>query len=152
VRSADQMDRAVQTHHLQEALLGRVARGREWATPGVEAALRRALAGVETGLEAASPRLQASLRIIADELAGKVEATTPRLHERIARLFPAAEFRPHAIPIGKKARTIWWLAAAIVAIAGGVVLWRAVRPVPEPEVAPEGETAGDRPPQVQPDV
>lgn len=152
MRSADQMDRAVHTHHLQEALRGRVVRGREWATPGVEAALRRALAGIDTGLEAASPRLQASLRIIADELAGKVEATTPRLHERIARLIPAAEPRPQAIPIGRKPRTIWRLAAAIVVIAGGIVLWRAVRPVPEPEVAPEGETAGDRPPQVQPDV
>jgi hypothetical protein len=152
VHSADQMDRAVQAHHLQEALLGRVVRGREWATPGVEAALRRALAGVETGLEAASPRLQASLRIIADELAGKVEATTPRLQERIARLIPAAGLRPQTPPIGRKSRAISWLAAAIVAIAGGVVLWRAVRPVPEPEVAPEGETAGDRPLQVQPVV
>ncbi|RAM39073.1 hypothetical protein DBZ45_01585 [Arthrobacter globiformis] len=152
MRSAHQTDREVQIRHLQETLLGRVARGREWATPGVEAALRQALAGIETGLEAASPRLQASLRTLADELAGKVEAAAPRLHQRIPRLIPEGELRPQTTPTGKQSRTIWWLTAAIVAIAGGVVLWRAVRPVPEPKVAPEGETAGDQPPDVQPVV
>jgi len=77
-------------------------------------------------------------------------AAMPQLDQRIARLIPEAELRPQTTAIGKQSRTIWCVTAAIVAVAGGVVLWRAVRPVPEPEVAPEGETAGDRPPDVQP--
>jgi hypothetical protein len=142
VRTSDQIDRAAQARHLQEALLTRVAKGREWATPGVEAALRRALTGIDTGLEAASPRLQASLRTIADELAGRVETATPRLHERIAKLLPVAETPAQPAPPQKPTTIPWWfIPAALAAAAGGVALWRVMRSAPEPEVAPAPETA-----------
>lgn len=145
MRTSDQIDRAAQARHLQEALLTRVAKGREWATPGVEAALRRALMGIDTGLEAASPRLQASLRTIADELAGRVETATPRLHERIAKLIPVAESPAQAVPPQKTTRILWFIPAALAAVAGGVAMWRVMRSVPEPEIgpAPEAATAGE---------
>ncbi|MBT2548054.1 hypothetical protein [Arthrobacter sp. ISL-65] len=148
MHTSDQIDRAAQARHLQETLLARLARGREWATPGIEVALRRALTGIDTGLETASPRLQASLRTIADELAGRVEAATPRLHERIARLIPEAEIQPQGIPSGKAIRKLWWfLVGGTVGMAGGLAVLRAARRVSKPEeVAPAGETAGDWPP------
>ncbi|MDP9696783.1 UNVERIFIED_ORG: hypothetical protein J2X79_004366 [Arthrobacter globiformis] len=145
MRTSDQIDRAAQARHLQEALLTRVAKGREWATPGVEAALRRALMGIDTGPEAASPRLQASLRT-ADELAGRVETATPRLHERIAKLIPVAESPAQVVPPQKTTRLLWWfIPAALAAVAGGVAMWRVMRSVPEPEIgpAPEAATAGE---------
>ncbi|MDQ1595033.1 MAG: hypothetical protein QOH40_1589, partial [Arthrobacter pascens] len=91
MRVSEKTDRATQARHLQETLIARLAKGREWATPGVESALRRALGRVDAGIDVASPRLQATLRAIADELAGGVETVTPRLHERIARIIPEAE-------------------------------------------------------------
>ena len=148
MHTSDQIDRTAQARHLQEALLSRVNKGREWATPGVEAALRRALTGIDTGLEAASPRLQASLRAIADELAGRVETATPRLHERIARLMPVVEARTPAVPARGTARRLWWFIPLVVAAAAGcVAMWRVLRSVPEPEVepAPELASAGDTP-------
>jgi hypothetical protein len=151
VRTSDQTERAAQTRHLQEALLARVGKGREWATPGIEAALRRALTGIDTGLEAASPGLQASLRTIADELAGRVETATPRLHERIARLIPVAEPPAQAVPAQKAAKVLWWVVPAVLAaVVGGVAMWRAVRPVPEPEVEPAPEVASGRQTSVTP--
>lgn len=151
MRTPDQINRAAQARHLQEALLTRLAKGREWATPGIEAALRRALTGIDTGLEAASPRLQASLRAIADELAGGVGAATPRLHERIAKLIPVAEPPEQAIPSVKPTRKMWWfIAGGTVGVVGGLALWRSMRPVAKPEeVAPTGETAGDQPPRAE---
>lgn len=80
--------KTAQARHLQENLIDRLEKGREWATPAVESALRRALVGIDSGIDAASPRLQASLRAIAEELAGGVETATPRLHERLARINP----------------------------------------------------------------
>jgi hypothetical protein len=62
-------------------LLTHVARGREWATPGVQLAVQRAVAGLGTGLETASPRLQAVLRRLADDLAGGMETLAPRVQE-----------------------------------------------------------------------
>lgn len=141
MRTSDQIDRAAQTRHLQKALLTRVTKGREWATPGVEAALRRALTGIDTGLEAASPRLQASLRTIADELAGRVETATPRLHERIAKLIPVAETPEQAMAAPKTTRKFWWFLPAVVAAAVGVAMWRVVRSVPEPQIAPAPDAA-----------
>ncbi|MBT2547241.1 hypothetical protein [Arthrobacter sp. ISL-65] len=147
MRISDQMDREAQAH---QALLTRLAKGREWATPGIEAALRRALSRIDTGVEAASPRLQASLRAIADELAGGVEAATPRLHERIAKLTPGMETPEQETRSGKITRKLWWfIAGGTVGIAGGLALWRAARPVPEPEVAPAEEAAGDPPPRAE---
>lgn len=98
MRTEVETSRAAQARQLQDALVLRLAKGREWATPGIEAALRRMLTGIDSGLEAASPRLQASLRTIADELAGGVEAATPRLHERITRLIPVSGHEK--LPIG----------------------------------------------------
>lgn len=105
---------ATRAHHLQENLLTHVAKGREWATPGIEAALHRALTGIDSGLEAASPRIQASLRTIADELAGGVGSVTPRLHERITRITPKTP--PPAPDVGAEfgrsggpSRKPWWI-------------------------------------------
>ncbi|WP_395405663.1 hypothetical protein ACHMXB_22315 (plasmid) [Arthrobacter sp. UC242_113] len=146
MRTSDQIDRPAQARHLQEALLTRVAKGREWATPGVEAALRRALTGIDAGLETASPRLQASLRTIADELAGRIETATPRLHDRIARLLPLDGTTAQAIPPKTPTRMLWWfIPATLAAAAGGVALWRVMRSGPEPEIgaAPAAPLVGE---------
>nr|AFK89309.1 hypothetical protein [Arthrobacter sp. J3.40] len=74
MRTAKPMTETEQVHHLLENLTTRLARGREWATPGVQAALQRAVAGLDTGIETASPRLQTVLRGLADELAGGGDA------------------------------------------------------------------------------
>ncbi|MDQ0865269.1 hypothetical protein [Arthrobacter globiformis] len=151
MRTSDQIDRAAQARHLQEALLTRLAKGREWATPGIEAALRRALTGIDTGLEAASPRLQDSLRTIADELAGRVETATPRLHERIAKLIPVTETPAQAQPPQKTTRMLWWfILTALAAVGGGVATWRVMRSVPEPEIAPAPEAATAGPTSLTP--
>jgi hypothetical protein len=122
----EKADRAAQARHLQENLIARLAKGREWATPGVESALRRALGRVDAGIDVASPRLQATLRAIADELAGGVETVTPRLHERIARIIPEAEV-PVVVeaPRGRLTGKPWLVAAAAVAaVLAGISLWR----------------------------
>ncbi|MET3172789.1 UNVERIFIED_ORG: hypothetical protein ABIB52_000617 [Arthrobacter sp. UYCu721] len=143
MRTSETIDRAAQARHLQEVLITRLAKGREWATPGIEEALRRVLTGIDSGLEAASPRLQVSLRAIADELAGGVEAATPRLHERIARLIPVSDAPVQDLPAQKPTHRVWWIAAvAAVAVAGGLAVWKAVRQVPEPAVAPQGGQPG----------
>ncbi|MBT2548032.1 hypothetical protein [Arthrobacter sp. ISL-65] len=132
-------------HHLQENVLTQLAKGREWATPGIEAALHRALTGIDSGLEAASPRIQAGLRTIADELAGGVGAVTPRVHERITRITAkaappapdlAAELAKSEGPSRKP-----WLIAGIAAAAAlcGASLWRALRPAGEAPVEPPTE-------------
>ena len=141
MRTQAETNRAAQARQLQEALVLRLAKGREWATPGIESALRRLLTGIDGGLEAASPRVQASLRAIADELAGGVEAATPRLHERISRLLPEAAVPAQAAPANEPVRKTWLVAAvAAAAITAGVAFWQALRPAPEEEAA--NETAG----------
>ena len=47
---------ADQIRHLSENLISQLTKGREWATPGVAAALQRAVAGLDAGVESASPR------------------------------------------------------------------------------------------------
>lgn len=141
---SDRTATTTQARHLQEALLERLEKGREWATPAVESAVRRALAGVDSGIEVASPRLQASLRAIAEELAGGVETVTPRLHDRISRIIPEAS----KASASKHTRKPWWVAGVAAAAAlGGWALWRANRR-PEPSVQP-GRASGpeDRPDQ-----
>ena len=144
MRVSEKTDRAAQARHLEENLIARLAKGREWATPGVEAALRRALGQVDAGIDVASPRLQATLRAIADELAGGVEAVTPRVHEHIARILPEVE-----TPATGKAHGRWpgkpWLivGAAIAAVLAGVTAWRVLHtaePVPERGEAAAPET------------
>lgn len=144
MRTQVETSRAAQARQLQDALVLRLAKGREWATPGIEAALRRMLTGIDSGLEAASPRLQASLRTIADELAGGVETATPKLHERISRFIPEA-----AVPVGKPVRKTWLVAAvAAAAITAGVALWQALRPSPQ-EVRSNQTAGAEEPAQAE---
>jgi hypothetical protein len=58
MRRAESTTESEQVHHLLENLMNRLAKGRKWATPGVHAALQRAVAGLDTGIETESPRLQ----------------------------------------------------------------------------------------------
>jgi hypothetical protein len=44
------MTETEQVHRLSENLMIHLAKGREWATPGVQAALQRAVAGLDTGI------------------------------------------------------------------------------------------------------
>lgn len=71
-----------------------LAKGREWATPGVQVALQTAVAGLGTGIETASPRLQAVLRRLADDLGGGVNTLTPRVQERLKGVGPKAAAEP----------------------------------------------------------
>ncbi|WP_104140182.1 hypothetical protein [Arthrobacter sp. ZGTC131] len=136
---SEKTDRAVQARHLQEILVARLAKGREWATPGVESALRRALGRIEAGIDVASPQLQATLRAMADELAGGVETLTPRLHERIARIIPEAEAPvPDKATRGILTKKPWLVAAAAVtAIVAGISLWSVLRTGQTSEVKDE---------------
>lgn len=129
-------------HHLQEHLL-HLAKGREWATPGVEAALRRALTRIDSGREAASPRIQARLRTIADELADGAGAVTPRFYERTTRITPK-NTPPAPNPRAKLARSEqpsrkpWWIAGLVAAALYSANLWRFRHPAWDtPEAAPE---------------
>lgn len=145
MRASEKSGRAVQARQLQETLVARLAKGREWATPGVESALRRALSRVDAGIDVASPRLQAALMAIADELAGGVETVTPRLHERIARIIPEAEVPvPEEAGRGRLTGKPWLVAAAaLAAVVAGVSLWRALGAEPaaerQEETAPEAQ-------------
>lgn len=67
MRTAKPMAQADQIRHLRANLLIRLAG--EWATPGVEAALQRAVAGLGSGIEPASTRVQKALRWITGGLA-----------------------------------------------------------------------------------
>lgn len=116
MHTSEDTARTAQARHLQENLITHLAKGKERATPGVKAALRRALTGIDSGIEAASPRIQTSLRTIADELAGGVEAVTPRLHERITRIIPAASATAmETAQIRKQRRKPWWMACLAAA-------------------------------------
>ena len=70
MRTAERMTETEQVHRLSENLISHLTKGREWATPGVQAALQRAVAGLDTGIESASPRLQVLLRRLALIAAG----------------------------------------------------------------------------------
>ena len=144
--------RMAQARHLQENLVTHLTRGKEWATPGIETALHRALTGLDSGLEAASPRIQAGLRAIADELAGGVEAVVPRVHERITRITPQVIVpRPGHAPAGREdrrqARSPWWIAGIAAAAAFcGVMMWcsrRSVNPPPATTVTRDDQVPGE---------
>ncbi|MBT2551024.1 hypothetical protein, partial [Arthrobacter sp. ISL-65] len=120
MRRAEPMTETEQAHRLSENLMTHLAKGREWATPGVQAALQRAVAGLDTGIETASPRLQAVLRRLADELAGGVETLTPRVQERLQRVAPKAA--PVMDPVPVEARRpasgkLWWIAGLVAIVA-----------------------------------
>lgn len=156
MHKARPMTETEQAHRLFENLMTHVAKGREWATPGAQAALQRAVAGLDTGIETASPRLQELLRGLADELAGGVETLTPRVQERLKRVAPQATVvmvDPGPAGTGRSAfRNVWWIAGLLAVAIGGLGAWRSFRkPVVEPmptaaaqeSVAPEVDADPD---------
>jgi hypothetical protein len=125
MRTAEPLTETEHAHRLSENLINQLAKGREWATPGVQVALQRAVAGLDTGIETASPRLQALLRRLADELAGGVETYTPRVQERLRRVGPKAA--PVAVRTPRPAgRMLWWI-GALAALAAGAAVWRSMQ-------------------------
>jgi hypothetical protein len=128
MRTATPMAQADQVRHLSENLVYQLTQGREWATPGVEAALKRVVAGLDAGIENASPRVQSGLRRLADELAGGVEALAPRVQEGPNRVAPEV-VPPLAAPARARSRRTAsgkaWLIAGVVAVAmtAGVAAW-----------------------------
>lgn len=127
-------------HRLTENLMSQLARGREWATPGVHATVQKAVAGLDTGIESASPRLQALLRRMADELAGGVETLTPQVQERLRKMGPKAA----PVPAARRApRTLWWIGGLLLVAAAGAGVWRSRKTAwetPEPSLTGQ-ETA-----------
>jgi hypothetical protein len=149
MRTAERMTETEHVHSLSENLMAHWAKGREWATPGVQAALQRAVAGLDTGVETASPRLQAALRRLADELAGGVETLTPRVQERLKRVGPktaAGVMNPVPAEAGRSAaRKWWWIGGLVAMVAAGAGAWRSLQtageePVPSSTVQKTGGT------------
>lgn len=139
---------AEQAHHL-ENLLTQLSRGREWATPGVNAALQRAVAGLDTGIESASPRIQKTVRRLAEELAGGVETVTPRIHQGLQRVSPKPA--PQASGPARAGRKAWAVAAVLaIATTFGVAAWRIAQT--RHEIAPgvEAQDTLDRNPEDDP--
>ena len=153
MRTAEPMTETEQVHRLlPENVMAHLAKGREWATPGVQAALQRAVAGLDTGIETASPRLQSLLRLLADELAGGVETLTPRVQERLKRVRPraAAEVVDTELVGGGRsaARKWWWIGGLLAVVAAGVGVWRSAQmsseePAPATSVPEAGPTDPD---------
>lgn len=125
MRAAEPTIQTEQVHHLSDTLINQLAKGREWATPGVQAALQKAVAGLDTGIETASPRLQALLRRLAEELAGGVETLTPRVQEQLKRVglkSPAQVTKPTP---GRPAARMWWFIGGFLSgAAAGMTAWR----------------------------
>ncbi|MBT2598116.1 hypothetical protein [Arthrobacter sp. ISL-72] len=140
MRAAKTTAQTDQARHLSENLRTQLIKGREWATPGVEAALQRTVAGLDTGIESASPRIQAALRRIADELAGGVETLTPRVQERLKGVAPKAApviTGPGPAATGRTASRKVWLIAGMLAVAvSGAAAWRSFRTPDKEPVSP----------------
>ncbi|WP_457950050.1 hypothetical protein ACTAQI_05345 [Pseudarthrobacter sp. alpha12b] len=159
MRTAEPLTESEQLHRLSENLLSHLARGREWATPGVQVTLQRAVAGLDAGIETASPRLQVLLRRLADDLAGGVETFTPRVQEQLRRVGPKASARRgrKTIPVQVRrpaSRIRWWI-AGIVALAAGAAVWRSVKASkqePAPSANPQEQEASRKDPNVDPDL
>ena len=152
MRTAKAPTETEQVHRLSENLMSQLAKGREWATPGVQAALQRAVVGLDTGIETASPRLQALLRRLADELAGEVETMTPKVREQLKRVGPKAA-APAPIQTRKSPSRIWWLITGMVAAGAGAAVWRSKQaPKPEPWVNTEELKANRTDPNVDADL
>ncbi|WP_258805736.1 hypothetical protein [Pseudarthrobacter sp. NS4] len=124
------MDRLTRARHLQENLAPKAARGKEWATPGLVAALQRAVSGLDTGREAASPRAQTKLRRLAEDLGAGVERVRPRLQEGPGRVPPKTPRKTRAavVPPLKQAsqgqRRMLLLLCAVAALATAAVALR----------------------------
>ncbi|CAH0127763.1 hypothetical protein SRABI26_00138 [Arthrobacter sp. Bi26] len=136
MRTAHPTVQADQVRHLSENLISQLTKGREWATPGVEAALQKAIAGLDTGIESASPRIQAGLRRLADELAGGVETLAPRVHEGLKRVAPNVAPAPAQAKSRRTASGKAWLIAGAVAVAvtAGLAAWHFFGPADEEPV------------------
>ena len=123
---------ADQVRQLSENLMSQLTKGREWATPEVEAALQKVIAGLDAGIESASPRIQAGLRRLADELAGGVETLTPRVHEGLKRVAPNVAPAPGAKSRRTASGKAWLIAGAVaVAVTAGFAAWHFFRPADE---------------------
>ncbi|WP_104044037.1 hypothetical protein [Arthrobacter sp. ZGTC412] len=152
MRTAKALTETEQVHRLSENLMSQLAKGREWATPGVQAALQRAVAGLDTGIETASPRLQVLLRRLADELAGEVETMTPKVREQLKRVGPRAA-APAPIETRKSPSRIWWLITGIAAAGTGAAVWRSMQASkPEPWVNTEELKANRADPNTDADL
>ncbi|MBT2566953.1 hypothetical protein J7I84_10690 [Arthrobacter sp. ISL-85] len=156
MRTAEPTMETAQVHRFSENLRTQLAKGKEWATPGVQAALQRAVAGLDTGIETASPRLQAVVRQLADELAGGVQTLTPRVHERLRHAGPKAAAVQAAVPTAaarRASRKWWWIGALIAIVAAGVLVWRSLQasqdePAPSLTVEETGRTNPDADPDL----
>jgi hypothetical protein len=133
MRTATPTVQADQVRHLSENLMSQLTKGREWATPGVEAALQKAVAGLDSGIESASPRIQAGVRRLADELAGGVETLAPRVHEGLMRVAPKVAPAPARAKSGRTASGKAWLIAGALAVAvtAGLAAWNFFRAADE---------------------
>jgi hypothetical protein len=130
---------ADQVRPLSETLMAQLTTGREWSTPGVEAALQKVVQGLDTGIESASPRIQTGLRRLADELAGGVEILVPRVQEGVKRVAPNSAPVDTAPGPAKSSRTAsgkaWWVAGAVaVSVTAGLAVWHFLRPADEEPV------------------
>lgn len=146
------MTQTEQARHLSESLLRQLAHGREWATPGVQAALQRAVAGLDTGIETASPRLQALLRRLADDLAGGVETLTPRVQAQLKRVGPNAAVQAPARATRPSSKIVWWILGLLALAATGAAVWRSVVSEPEPAPSVSDEETGRTNPTVEADL
>jgi hypothetical protein len=155
MRTAEPMPETEQVHRLSENLMTHLAKGREWATPGVQAALQRAVAGLDSGIETASPRLQAVVRRLADELAGGVETLAPRAQERLHRVGPKAAAEvidPVQVKAGRSVSSkLWWIVGLIAMGAAGTGVWRSLQasgeePMPSLTLQETGDTDPDADP------
>ena len=151
MRTAVPMTDNERIHHLSENILGQLSRGREWATPGVQAALQRAVAGLDSGIETASPRLQALLRRLADELAGGVETLTPRVQEQLKRVSPGLAPQTRG-QVRRPARRVWVWILGLSALIAGAVVWRSMQAPKKDPAAPSGQEAGSTDPNVDADL
>lgn len=145
MRTAEPMTETEQVHRLAENLITHLAKGREWATPGVQAAVQKAVAGLDTGVESASPRLQALLRRMADELAGGVETLTPQVQERIRRMGPKAAAEVTApVPVARRgSRMLWWMGGLLLVAAVGAGVWRSLQASGKGQKCREGKRPTD---------
>ena len=143
MRTAEQLIDIEHAHRLSENLLSHLAKGREWATPGVQAAVKKAVAGLDTGIESASPRLQALLCWLAGELAAGVGTLTPRVQERIRRTGSAAGATVPVPASRRSSRIVWWAGGLLLIVVAGAAVWRsrkASREIPEPSAT--GQESG----------
>ncbi|WP_458779772.1 hypothetical protein [Arthrobacter sp. D3-16] len=127
-RTPDRMDRSARARRLQGNLASRAGRGKEWATPGVVAALQRAVSGLDTGREAASPRAQARLRRLAGNLGVGVDRVRPPL-QGLGRVAPEAPRKARVVvvppveQVSQGQRRMWLVLGAVAALAtAGVAL------------------------------